>query len=412
MVTQKDFNKLKELLLSSLLSWSDLTEAKAAILSYISQFRELSKGQINPVVVPYDVWLKRDSNPEDLVASKLIFYWLETIGYIKQRYLKPAHLDITFLDKIVPREVLGQYSVLYHGIIALTKKNFGRVQVSLQDLKDKTSCSVSNIVDGCLYLSEYGYITLNETIHCFLEKRRDAETKYMVERNENLFALRITFDTMHKFLHGIALNEEFIVKAEMRENIIKECMEELNNNLDPVVHSKDVIIQNKKQSVEYMPWEREIVSGIKRVVYRRDTFCKDIEEKTLQRIMNILNHIPGINIVDDIEIQRIRIKTTEWREFIVEMEKDCLTFLHYIVNNDSLKINWVTAMKKCGIIGKGFQYFTSLLYIIKRLEYIKYTPPLKTGVEIYTTPLSEKDIEDGLEPGSSMYAHRQEFNTQ
>lgn len=106
LASKEDFRKLKDLLIKSQMSWSNLSEAKDSIISYITRFQTLEETRLKPIVVPYNIWVKND-DPEhfnDTTASKLAYYWLEHIGikkieqhisFIRQGYLDMAALDIT-----------------------------------------------------------------------------------------------------------------------------------------------------------------------------------------------------------------------------------------------------------------------------------------------------------------------------
>ena len=63
LTSNDDFRKLKELLLKSQMSWSNLTDAKEKILAFIQQFQSIEKTMTDPIIVPFSVWMK---NPENL----------------------------------------------------------------------------------------------------------------------------------------------------------------------------------------------------------------------------------------------------------------------------------------------------------------------------------------------------------
>ena len=95
LTSKEDFRKLKELLIKSQMSWSNLTDAKDKIVEYIQRFQTLEQTKNLPVVVPFNVWAKNAEDFNDTTASRLAFHWLEHIGCVKQGYLSQASLDIT-----------------------------------------------------------------------------------------------------------------------------------------------------------------------------------------------------------------------------------------------------------------------------------------------------------------------------
>lgn len=56
--SDEDFHKLKDLLVRSQMSWSDLTDCKEKIVSFIKRFRTIEAVKTSPIVVPYSVWTK------------------------------------------------------------------------------------------------------------------------------------------------------------------------------------------------------------------------------------------------------------------------------------------------------------------------------------------------------------------
>lgn len=98
--SDEDFHKLKDLLVRSQMSWSDLTDCKEKIVSFIKRFRTIEAVKTSPIVVPYSVWTKNDDSAHftDTTASHLAFHWLETMGFIKLKYLSPAYYDMTIMS--------------------------------------------------------------------------------------------------------------------------------------------------------------------------------------------------------------------------------------------------------------------------------------------------------------------------
>lgn len=92
-----DFRHLKDLLVRSQMSWADLTDCKDAIVGFIQRFKTLDDVKVNPIVVPYSVWVKNQDrdNFTDVTASRLAFHWLEHIGYLRLKYLSQAYFSLT-----------------------------------------------------------------------------------------------------------------------------------------------------------------------------------------------------------------------------------------------------------------------------------------------------------------------------
>jgi ATP-dependent DNA helicase RecQ len=134
-------------------------------------------------------------------------------------------------------------------------------------------------------------------------------------------------------------------------------------------------------------------------------------------MFSILYYLPEyvtyriVKTEDDIEYHITRKKDKEVYQYLNTLENDCLDWINFTCEQSG-PFNWADAIKKNGIISKGFAYLDAMLSILKRLSYIDYTPLLKSGVEIYATELTDKPIEEGLDKKSSMYKYRNEFDEQ
>lgn len=412
--SKDDFKKLKELLIKSQMSWSNLSDAKDSIIQYITRFKPLEHSIIKPVVVPYNIWVRNDDpeNFNDTTASKLAFYWLEhielkkDIGYIKQGYLDMVALDITLKQCSESHWAQNEVYVYLKNQI----QEFGKPSLaSITDMREKLKMSNSKIMNQVLHLVQYDLITLNDMIRCELQARRNGEARYIDKYNKNIFALNIAFEGLRDLLSDCKEGKERIILQEDREHIFKHMMD----NFD---YSNILIEDNSGKKVFYMPWKADFANLPKGAVTKYDTFKKNIYTRVGPQMFSILYYLDKyvdysiVKTEEDTEYH-ITIKNKGWQEYLNSLENDCLDWIKFTCNHIGA-FNWADEINKNGIIKKGFDYYSSMLAILKRLSYIDYTPLLKSGVEIYPTEFTEQSIDDGSAPDSPTYKFRQEFDEQ
>lgn len=411
--SKEDFRKLKELLIRSQMSWSNLSDAKEAIIQYITKFQTLEETRSNPVVVPYSVWVRNDDpdNFNDTTASKLAFYWLEyielkeNIGLIKQGYLDTAALAITLKQSSVNHRVLNEGYVYLKNHI----QEFGKSSlISVKDMREELKMSTSRIMNQILHLVQCDLISLDDMIRCELRSRRNGEARFIDKHNKNIFALHIAFEGLRNLLGNCKQGLERIIRQEEREQIFKHLMDDFDYS--------DMLIE--ENGIKYMPWKTEFANLPKGAVIKCETFKKNIITRVGPQMFSILYYLNDFNYIkyeilktdDDTEFH-ITLNNKRWRDFLNSLEKDCLDWIKFTCNHIGA-FNWAEVMKEKGLISKGYDYFSSMLAILKRLSYIDHTPLLQSGVEIYTTEFTNKTIDDGLVPDSPTFKYRQEFDEQ
>ena len=416
LTSNEDFRKLKDLLIKSQMSWSNLSEAKESIIGYITRFQTLEDTKQKPVVVPYNIWVKND-DPEhfnDITASKLAFYWLEHIGigdshvgYIRQGYLDMAALDITINSN--DKNYWAQND-LYVYLVNKIGRYGVPVLVDLRGTQNSLGMGLNRLMSEILHLVQYDLISLNENMRCELRPRRYGEARYMVNHNANIFALHIAFEGLRNLLSDCKIDQERVILQEEREHIFKHLM-------DDVDYSGMLIDgQSGNKKVKYMPWNEEIKALPRGAVTVYDTFRKNILTRIGAQIFSILYYMPKyvtykiVKTEDDVEYH-ITLKDKDVYPYLNILENDCLDWIKFTCEQSG-PFNWADTIKRNGLISKGFTYFDAMLSILKRLSYIDYTPLLKSGVEIYTTELTDKPIEEGLDEKSPLYEYRQEFDDQ
>ena len=401
LTSKEDFRKLKELLVKSQMSWSNLTDAKDKIVEYIKRFQTIEQTKKEPIVVPFSVWVKNAEDFNDTTASRLAFHWLDHIGYIKQRYLSQACLDITVNDNG------GRSSSLKRNPVYLYLEKNAQIKgqrslVSMNEMRNSLRMSMPKIMNQIILCMEGGLLDLNETMNCKLVPRRFCEATFMVKHDRNDFALHIVFDGLRNLLSDCKQGKVRMIGQNEREHIYKHLM-------DDVIYD-DIYDDN---GVKYMPWKAEFDNPPRLAVTKYDTFRKNILKRMGSQMFTLLNYLPMVsykveNIEDDI-ICQIKLKNDEWPNYLEQLERDCRTMIKYVVEKPE-EFCWARVIIDLGWSKKGYRYFEDLLSILYHLAYVEHSPLVKSGIEILATESTESEIPEGLSEESNMFAYRKEFD--
>lgn len=401
LTSKEDFRKLKELLVKSQMSWSNLTDAKDKIVEYIKRFQTIEETKTEPIVVPFSVWVKNAEDFNDTTASRLAFHWLDHIGYIKQRYLSQACLDITVNDNTAKSSSLKRNPV-YLYLERNAQINGQRSLISMNDMRNSLRMSMPKIMNQILLCMESGLLDLNETMNCKLVPRRFCEANFMVNHNRNDFALHIVFEGLRNLLSDCKQGKVRIIGQNEREHIFKHLMDDVRY---------DDIFENN--GVKYMPWKAEVDNPPKLAVTKFETFRKNIITRMGSQMFTLLNYLPMVNYkvenLDDDVICQIKLKNTEWQNYLDQLERDCLTMIKYVVEKPE-EFCWARVIIDLGWTKKGYRYFEDLLSILYHLAYVEHSPLVKSGIEILATESTESEIQDGLSEDSNMFEFRKEFD--
>lgn len=417
--SEEDFKHLKDLLVRSQMSWSDLTDCKNAITNFIQRFKSLDDVRLNPIVVPYNVWIKSQDRDAftNVTPSRLAFHWLDHIGYLKLKFLNQAYLDIT---------VSNDASIGYmrdHTILTVlkylrqhTERDGEPSLFSIVEIKNALKMPFPKIMNAIIECQSRNLLELNDSMMCMIGTRRYCEARYMAKKAANNFALRIVFNGLSSLLSDCVVGQERFIDMDERAKICKHLMDDFYYS-DILIEEKKKGRDNIEKSVLYMPWKNEIESVPRGAVTRAATFHKDILGRTGQSMFRILRYIPGVQFKriqkEEGVTYRILVKDDRWKTFLPTLERDCLKWLYFICDNTGA-FKWSSQLLSIGFEHSGdrYSYFDKILSVLKILSYIDHTPLTKTGIEVLSTDKTAKPIDEGTDGDSDMYAFRQEFDAQ
>ncbi|MBR5347162.1 MAG: UvrD-helicase domain-containing protein [Deltaproteobacteria bacterium] len=413
LISAEDFKKLKTLLQRSLLAWINLSDARRNIVAYMEQFHTLEQCQTGPVVVPWNVWLKDPLEPDVTTASRLVLHWLDRAQRIRLGYSMPAHLDITLAENDASGLLSGDLRTVFRVLLKFAGMKGKMVQIPLQEACRKLRISVSMFMDDVLALEKKQVLELHCAVYCDLTNRRYGETMYAVQEGmDRYLGLHIYFDILRGILNDCTIEHDYEADDEQRERYA-HLLEEACNYQTEKLKWKKIEKDGKGKDVAYMPWKDEIPNLPAYAVTRCETFKRDISRFGVRRLFLILAHTPGITFKDDRDIQRFRVVTDEWRDYLPSLEEDCLKWLRCICEKEPYtRFNWSSHARKAGLLNRGYSYFCTVLTILRRLGYVTHSPLLPTGIEVYTTEKTAEALDDGVEPNSPLHALRMEFDEQ
>lgn len=403
LTSKEDFRKLKELLIKSQMSWSNLTDAKDKIVEYIQRFQTLEQTKNLPVVVPFNVWAKNSEDFNDTTASRLAFHWLDHIGCVKQGYLSQASLDITVNKNVPSKQSLLNSNPVYKYLVNHTQEKGERSLVSINEMRDSLHMSMPKIMHQIILCMEKGLLELNETMNCKLVPRRYCEANYMITHNVNNFALHIVFNGIRNLLSDCKNGEFRTVGQNEREDIYKHLMDDF---------AYDIIEEN---GIKYMPWKAEVENPPKMAVTKLETFRKNIVTRMGAQVFNLLNYLPMVSYKvekqDDDVLSLINVRNDKWRTYLDELEKDCFKMIKFVTEQTN-EFNWAEVVIRFAWSRKdnAYHYFEDILSILFHLAYVEHTPLVKSGIEIYATSTTDEEIPEGLEEDSKMFMSRKEFD--
>ncbi len=406
LTSKDDFKKLKDLLVKSQMSWSNLTDAKEKILNYIQQFQTIERTITEPVTVPFSIWVKNAEDFNDTTASRLAFHWLDHIGYIKQQYLGQTCLDVTIFEERISNYDHPYTSIVYQHLFNEVKQKGSRALISIKDTREALKLSLPKIINEIIRCMEKGEMRLNNTMQWRLIPRRYCEAKYMITHNDNRFALHIIMEGLHNLLSECKKNVPSYFDPNHREQLYKHL-------LDDVHYNEDLIKDNK---TIYMPWYGdENINAPRGAVTKAETFKKNITTRMGAQMFNILHYIPGINYhtikSEENIIADVTVKNDDWRQFLHTLEDDCLKIIKYACEQTG-EFCWAQKIIELGWTSKGVRYYEDVLSVLQLLQYVEHSPLIETGIEVLTTDLSARAIDDGIDEHSPMYKYRQDFDNQ
>ncbi len=417
----EDIKRSREQLLQSMLSWKNLEEIRTAILEYISNIQSLEKTKETPVVIPNTLW---SSSPNDFEHTdfKLGEYWIERMGRIRMGYLSPAHITITLKEKDISHSpfLSSREGVItrriFDNLLSISKeKGSETIQVSLQKLAGDLSVHSTKVLNELIICSKYKLLKINQEVRCRIANTRRDEVPYLLGHPRVDLAFHIIINAAEKILENNALNKEkTYFDREIRQFM---DMSSIDNILKKVIKTSD---DGSSETRYYLPWYNEEEKNRNKGLSVAKNYKKDLMGKRLRQIFaTLLDIIPDVKCKSYIDRearcvkQSVLVEKNTWKEFLPAFKQDCLKTLEYIYdlqNNNNQSINWADAISHLKLEKKGFAYFENILRYLSGMAYITSDNLLPTGIEVYTTDISEQLILEDTKVDSRDYDDKMAFD--
>lgn len=418
--SNEDIKKSREQLLQSMLSWNNLEEIREEILKYISNIQSLETTQSFPIVVPNTLWA---SSPYDFEYTdfKLGEYWLERMNRIKMGYLSPAHITITIHEKNVAKSPLlsakeGAITKrIYDYLLGIaSEKNSDTIQVSLQKLAGDLSIHSTKVLNELIKCSKNKMLTIDQEVRCRISNTRRDEVPYLLNHPRTELAFHIIFSAAQSILEDNVINKE----KTYFDKEIRQFMD--MSSIDGILKKVEKRLDDGSVDTRYyLPWYNKDEKNRNKGLSVARNYKKDLMGKRFRQIFSTLfDIIPDVKCKSYIDReaksvkQSILIVKNTWREFLPVFKQDCLKTLQYIFdlqNGNNLSLNWADAINYLKLESKGFSYFENILRYLSGMAYIVSDNLLPTGIEVYTTDISEQPILEDTKADSRDYDDKMAF---
>ena len=425
LVSKEDFKKAKELLIKSMLSWSNLNDIRKAILDYIKPLQSVEQTQKSPIVVPQNLW-RKDKLDDSFTDFKLGLYWLENMERFKMGFLCPSHVNVSLTDKSITSRNVGKlkteanaYKV--YDYIKNHCKQLGEsvVQVSVNDLRCELNMGYQAVLNALVVCTKKKWLRLEQEVRCEISMTRSSETSYWL-RNDTPVALDIVFAAASKLLSDQNAHKEFVVDGALRKRLLDETLEE--NKIGTIPHTRTTR-GGKTITEQYMLWYDGKETKTKNIgLAIAKNYKADLVRKRAKHIFTVLELLPGVKVRSFLDTESKDVKqvvsyeSSSCLSYIETLKYDCRKFLKYLdEKNNKLggkagKINWADCLIELGLEGKGYNYLDDILHILRALGYVNSDALLPVGIEVYTTIESEQPIRENIKPDSVDDRVRKDFD--
>ena len=425
LVSKEDFKKAKELLIKSMLSWSNLNDIRKTILDYIKPLQSIEQTQKIPIVLPQNLW-RKDKFDDSFTDFKLGMYWLENMGRIKMGFLCPSHVNVSMTEHGITSRDTGNlkttanaYKVYDYIKNRYTPLNDGMIQVSINDLRCEVNLGYKAILNALIVCTKKKWLRLEQDIRCEISMTRSSETSFWLRNNTNV-TLDIVFAAVAKLLSSQKAHKEFVVNGALRKRLLNEILEE--NKISTKPYSR-TIRGGKIITEQYMLWYDGKETKTKNIgLAIAKNYKADLLQKRAKHIFTILELLPGVKVRSFLDTESKEIKqvisyeNSSCLSYISNLKSDCRKFLKYLddknnkLGGKSGRINWADCLIDLGLDAKGYSYLDDILHILRVLGYVNSDELLPVGIEVYTTTESEQPIREKVKSDSLDERVRKDFD--
>ncbi|MBQ4915279.1 UvrD-helicase domain-containing protein [Maribacter sp. MMG018] len=405
LITQDDFNKIKDLQHKNEITWSQIEQVRTTIFNYISKFRVLKIEKENAFPLPLDL-LKQDIEYDEVydkdTVFRIILYWLEKLKRIKLGVYTPSQLPIKILqdntDLIVTKtkEENEQLKSLLNLLLQIKGDKFEKseiVMVDMQFLKDRLKLKTTTELFKVLFTAQrFKLIILERNIKLEITHIRTPELKSW-RSNIKSPIIEATFDFATEILKITKPGDQVVLDDQ-----------ELNSKIKTVIHS-NLLPENifwKEKNKKNDPVTKEGIT---------EKLIEDFKNVRSKFAFKLINFLPRLKHKSHIEYEGEKafvsqliynghysndISLKELNAFKIDLIKLINHIRKENIKKDKKTFNIVDLINQLLIEEKGDDYFQKLIFISKGLGYLKGDGGdlVPMGIELFIHDLSKIDIEN------------------
>ncbi|MDT0552113.1 UvrD-helicase domain-containing protein [Urechidicola vernalis] len=399
LMTNDDFNKIKDLQHSNEITWSNVESVRETVLKYIAQFRTLKKELENAFPLPLDL-LEQYADYDEVRGKdtyfRVILYWLERLNRIKLGVFTPSQLPIKILNEdssfqnIKTKHDKEQVKNLINLLLKIKRERFHESELIMADmqlLKDSLKIKTTTELFKLLFAAQKSkLIILDRNITLEQSINRSPElNKWRYEVSSP--RIDATFEFADKILSSTKLGNQISLDN-------KELNEYLDEVIDQCFHPEFIFWTELKKNNSIISKE-EITKKL----------IDDFKSTRAKFAFKLINFLPKIKHKAVIEYENEKAIVTQLlyngntsnsstKEYLNSFKTDLIALTHCISKenekNDTKTFNIVELINILGIENKGDQYFQQLIFISKGLGYLKGGGDLiPMGIELFISDLSQ-----------------------
>ena len=262
--------------------------------------------------------------------------------------------------------------------------------------------------------AKFKLLEINQEVRCRIANTRRDEVPYLLNYRHVDLAFHVIINAAKQILEDNTLNKEkTYFDKEVRQFL---DMSSLDHLLKKVVRTSG---DGTSETRYYMPWYNEEDKNRNKGLSVAKNYKRDLMGKRFRQIFaTLFDIIPDVQCKSYIDReakcvkQSVIVEKDTWKQFLPEFEQDCLNTLEYIYdlqNSNNQTINWADTINHLKMEKKGFAYFENVLRYLSGMAYITSDNLLPTGVEVYTTDISEQPILEDTKSDSRDYDDKLAF---
>tara|TARA_R110001583_G_scaffold5731_4_gene30537 strand:- start:2551 stop:6405 length:3855 start_codon:yes stop_codon:yes gene_type:complete len=405
LITQDDFNKIKDLQHKNEITWSQIEQVRTTIFNYISKFRVLKIEKENAFPLPLDL-LKQDIEYDEVydkdTVFRIILYWLEKLKRIKLGVYTPSQLPIRILqdntDLVVTKTKVEneQLKSLLNLLLKIKGDKFGDSEIVMADmrlLKDMLKLTTTTELFKVLFTAQrFKLLIVERNIKLEITRIRTPELESWGS-NVKSPTIDATFDFATEIIKTTKPGDQVVLDDQ-----------ELNSNIKTVIHSNFL-----PENIFWSETKKNNESITKEEITKK--LVEDFKNIRSKFAFKLINFLPRLKHKSHIEYEGEKVFVSQLiynghysndvsLKGLNAFKIDLIKLINHIskenIKKDKKTFNIVDLINQLEIEEKGDDYFQKLVFISRGLGYLKGDGGdlVPMGIELFIHDLSKIDIEN------------------